>query len=153
MCGEIFKINTWMKQALRCRRVISSFVHQNLCHDDILQQVYPHSPLWSPSLRFPCYSSYQFCRDDLCLITLKTFNNELCRFNTKFLFSSRLCVFSLDFFSVAVYHADVPFHVGLAGSHGLHLPASVHVLQSVDHLSKHHLSGGSQPLLGPSSVR
>lgn len=51
-----------------------------------------------------------------------------------------------------VYHADIPFHVGLAGGHGFHLPASLHVLQPVDHLPKHHLSGGSQSLLRPSSV-
>lgn len=61
-------------------------------------------------------------------------------------------MFSPDIFSVAVYYADLSVHAGLAGSDGFHLPASVHVLQSVDHLPKHYLSGGGESLLGPSSV-
>lgn len=79
-------------------------------------------------------------------------NIELCRLNTESLLPSRLCVFCLDFFSVAVYYADIPFHAGLAGSHGIHLTAGLHVFQPVDHMPKHHLSGGSESLPGPSSV-
>ena len=79
-------------------------------------------------------------------------NIELCRLNTESLLPRSLDVSCLDFFSVAVYYADIPFHAGLAGSHGIHLTASLHVFQPVDHLPKHHLSGGSESLPGPSSV-
>lgn len=75
-----------------------------------------------------------------------------CDLVAKYFLSGGWHVFSLNFFSVAVYYADVPFHAGLAGGHGFHLSARLHVFQSVDHLPKHHLSGGSQSLLGPSSV-
>ena len=64
----------------------------------------------------------------------------------------RLCVFCLDFLSVAVYYADLPFHAGLAGSHRFHLTACLHVLQPVDHLPKYYLGGGSESLPGPSTV-
>ena len=64
----------------------------------------------------------------------------------------RLCVFCLDFLSVAVYYADLPFHAGLAGSHRFHLTACLHVLHPVDHLPKYYLGGGSESLPGPSTV-
>lgn len=85
------------------------------------------------------------------VVIIQTFDIELCKLSIKFFFSGRLCVFCLDS-SLAVYYADIPFHAGLAGSHGVHLAASLHVLQPVDHLPKHHLSGGSESLPGPSSV-
>lgn len=108
----------------------------------------------------PCYSappSFPRCASHSVVITScarghLTLQMRFCKLVAKFFFSSRLHVFSLDFFSVAVYYADIPFHAGLAGGHGFHLPARLHVLQSVDHLPKHDLSRGSQSLLGPSSV-
>lgn len=128
-----------MKQALRCRWRNSSFVHQNLC-DAVFQPLSARDPC-SPSLSF--FTGGRTYR-------VPVINIELCRLNTESLLLSRLYVLS-RLFSVAVYYADMPFHAGLAGSHGIHLTASLHAFQPVDHLPKHHLSGGGESLPGPSS--
>lgn len=148
MWGEIFETNT-------CVRT------------DITTQMDPFFPCSSalpwcdlPAGRSqdPVYSlSFWGCTSEVMVIMICAQGHlplqiGFCRLVTELLFSSSLHVLSLSPLSVAVHYADLPFHVGLAGSHGLHLPASLHVLQSVDHLPKHHLSGGSQPLPGPASV-
>lgn len=57
------------------------------------------------------------------------------------------------FLSSSVHHAYLYLHAGLAGSYSLHLPASLHVLQHLEHLSEHHTDGKFQHLLWPTSVR
>jgi len=42
------------------------------------------------------------------------------------------------FLSSSVHHAYLYLHVGLAGSYSLHLSASLHVFQHLEHLSEQH---------------
>lgn len=54
--------------------------------------------------------------------------------------------------AIAVHHADIHLHAGLARSDCVHLPPSLYLFQHLEYLPKCYHSGGGHTLPGPTPV-